>query len=240
MGKKFKRLRSNPAILGWIALLLFIYKLLAEIDTFKSVVQDMSSVWNFLSTPWGMLTLLVIGLGFIFYSVLKKPKNSDLPVVLPQEVAPKRTSDWLLQVLAFNQENIYTAVKGHIVQWRFYEINKLEPHFEFAAELINTSIFTLHFLGVSGFIKIDRNECQMPPKASERWSIMQGETFTVIIKQPVSPDMQKRIKEANTKKEQMMFELGNLELNMETTTEGFKGLKPRITFVSQAMVPEPM
>lgn len=210
------------------------------------------------SLGWSPNTWLGIGILVFFVVVLvlearriqwvsnRKPKQKKTPegamasVVSPQEVALKRTSDWLPQVLAFNQGNIYTAVKGRIVQWRFNEINKLEPYFEFDVELINTSIFTLHFLGVSGFIKIDGNKCQMHPKASERWSIIQGEMFTVTIEQPVSPDMQKRIKEANIKKEQMTFELGNLELNMETTTEGFKSLKPRIKLGTRVMVPEPM
>ena len=210
------------------------------------------------SLGWSPNTWLGIGISVFFVVVLvlearriqwvsnRKPKQKKTPggaivsVVSPQEVALKRTSSWLLQVLAFNQKNIYTAVQGRIALWRFYGINTLEPYFEFAVELINTSIFTLHFLGVSGFIKIDGNKCQLPPKASERWSIIQGEKFTGIIEQPVAPDMQKRIKEANIKKEQMTFELGNLELNMETTTEGFKDLKPRITLGSPEIVPEPM
>lgn len=235
--EKIKRLRSNPAILGWITLLVFIWKVLGGIDTLKSVVQDMSNVWDFLSTPLGMLALLVVGLGLVFYSVFKPVKliENKHAVLSPQEVALKRESDWLLEVLAFNQRHIYEAVRGRIARWNFSGLTILEdPYFEIHFQLFNTSIFTLDFKGVEGEIKIEGITCRTKPTAnSPQRAITQGQDFYVIVTQAVLPEMAKKILDAANKKEKLNFDLSQLELSIETTTKNYEGLKPRIKFQNQ-------
>ncbi len=95
---KIDRLRSKPAITGWISIAVLIWKILGEIDTFNSVVQNMSTVWNFLSTPVGMLVLLLVGLGLIAYSVFrheakKVEENKTEPRVLAEEGNMSRLLD---------------------------------------------------------------------------------------------------------------------------------------------------
>lgn len=225
MRRKFERLRSNPAVLGWIVIIMFIWKVIETLDTLNAVVQYMNIVWEFFSTPIGMLILLAVGLSLIFYAVLKPARKEG------QGKKAENTEDvFLKEVLKSNQAKIYEAIKGRIIGWRFSGINSPDPYFEICLEEINTSIFTIHFLGGSGSLFINGAECQQPPRMNEQWGLEQGKVFEVTVKQGVSKNVADIIQAASNNKQKVKFDLQQFHLCFETTTKGYEGFKPLIKF----------
>ncbi|MFC2065835.1 hypothetical protein ACFLUO_02070 [Chloroflexota bacterium] len=106
---KIDRFRSKPAITGWIAIAILIWKILGEIDTLNSVVQNMSTVWDFLSTPVGMLVLLLVGLGLIAFSVLRREaKKVEDDTVKPKVLTQDETVSRLLDIAEKQRDNPIT------------------------------------------------------------------------------------------------------------------------------------
>jgi len=145
----------------------------------------------------------------------------------------QKTPSFLENVLAFNQQKVYEAVKGKIVKWNFSALKVAEgPYFEIHLSFVNTSIFTLDIKGLDGTIKVDGVPCFTKPTANvPQNSIIQGQEFYVIITQGVLPEMAKKILKLNDASP-IRFDLSQLELVIETTTKGYEGLKPRIKFES--------
>lgn len=170
--------------------------------------------------------------GFKFRSPITR--REVVSMLSSQEVAHKRTSDWLLEVLAFNQQHIYEAVQGSILRWNFSGLKVTEdPFFEVHFRLFNTSIFDLDFKGVDGDIKVGGIPCRTPLTAnSPQRKIIQGQDFYVIVTQGVLSGMASKILEAGNNKEKLKFDLSQLTLNIETVTKGYEGLKPNIKFDS--------
>ncbi len=219
----------------------------AVMDAANTAVQWF---WRVSSFGWSPNTWLGIGVVVFFIVMLilvgrrmswvnnrepKKGKTPDLPAVSPQEVALNGTSDWMLEVLAFNQQHVYTAVKGSIVRWDFSGLKILEgPHFDIHLTLINTSIFTLDLKGVEGTIKVEGIPCYTKPIANTpQTHIVQQQEFYVVVTQPVLREMSEKILAASDNRQKINFDLNQLELDLQTTTKNYEGLKPRLKFETQ-------
>lgn len=104
MRKRINRLRSKPAIIGWGSFAVFIWKILENLDTLKGVVENMNAVWNFLSTPIGMLVLLLVGFVILGYLVLrpeKKAEKANASIDSNQDMIEPLTTEQVATRLAF-------------------------------------------------------------------------------------------------------------------------------------------
>ena len=72
MVQRLKRLYSPAAIPSWIIIL---WKITEALDTMSSIVDWISPVWKFLSSPTGTIVLLAIGFGILIYLVVKPEKK---------------------------------------------------------------------------------------------------------------------------------------------------------------------
>ncbi len=216
------------AFIGVIFLLTLLKKVFSKSNNQKPIEEQLSqkhgaSISNSYST--GNVTAgkgsSNVG-GFIGGIHTGQPVGSE--ALLPQE-----TIDWLQETLIFNQQNIYKALKGRIIGWKFSGINSPDPYFEICLEEINTSIFTIHFIGGSGSLFINGIECLQQPKMNEQWGLEQGKTFEVTLKQGVSKDVADIIRAASNKSN-IKFDLRQFHLHFETTTKGYEGLKPLVRF----------
>ncbi len=214
---------------------------LGVVTMLRAVFKDTVGGWAWYDQLllFGGLFLLMLGiLAFINQRRIKQGKiksdNKSDVLLSPEEIALKNTSDWLLEVLAFNKQHVYKAVQGSILRWNFSGLEVSEgPFFEIHLKFINTSIFTLDFSAVDGEIKVGGVSCFTKPKANvPQRAIIQGQDFYVIVTQGVLPEMAKKILLAGNNKEKLNFDLSGLTLNIETVTKGYEGLKPNIKFDS--------
>ena len=213
---------------------------LGVLPVLRTIFHNFFNGWTFFNQFWFFVGLFLVILGILaaiisYRSKLEtKPKPVDLPQLSPEEIVSKKTSDWLQEVLAFNKNNIPMLVNGCIARWNFVGLKTTgAPFFEVHFQLFNLSIFTLDFNGVGGSINVGKVACTIKPTAnSPQRRILQGTELYVIVTQGVFPEMAKNILQAGADKEKLNFDLSRLTLDIETTTEGFKGLKPYIKFDS--------
>ena len=223
MGKRLQEIREKLGISSGRAIVHLVIAQIA-LQLLWWVLGKMFSNIPEIVIGWGYLAIFIAG---IFAVALYLPKLSPMlsGANKVNNRKEQRTEDvFLKEVLKSNQAKIYEAIKGRITQWDFSGFGKVEPYFEINFEITNSSIFTTHLKGVSGYIKIGVNPLVAPPQVNDIWGIEQGDSVSITLRQPISPQTLAIISIAGKNNIQIKFDLGNLVFEFETTTKGYEGI----------------
>lgn len=201
----FKRLRSKPAIAGWISLAVLIWKALGEFDTLKSVVQNISAVWTFLSTTWGMLILLLVGLGLLFYAEFRRGSKTPSPALGQNTTGAgkKAGNGYNEESLAEQMGNeiqkdrgdLAACVKVYSREVDWHHLGDIDSYFIVAFDVFSSSVFQIDIgKRIEGHLRYEGQEFERTPEVRRPLTNLQrSREARIELRQWVSQSMMNRI-----------------------------------------------
>ncbi len=182
---------------------------------------------------WVISGILILFAGFVSFKAYIWPFFRNIRIV-----REKRPQSWLEQELSSDLQRIHQGMRGRATQWDFSNIYNREPYFEIFVELTNTTIFTFYLKGVSGFMKIVGEKCVNSPHVLPRSNIRRDETEVIRLTQSITPETVKLIQEFGNDNKELNFNLGEVILEIENTTESYEKYRPYMTGGEYNIVPK--
>jgi hypothetical protein len=173
-----------------------------------------------------------------FQSPFRSPIIKTGGLVKPIDEKPESSADWLEEELSSDLNRVQEGIRGRYTKFDFSNIYNREPFFEIFIELNNTTLFTFSLKGVSGLMNVEGQPCVNPPQVLPRYSIKRNEPVTIRLPQSISPETAKLIQNCANKKQEMSFDLKNIQFEFDNETKGYEQHKPRLSGGDYKIIPK--
>jgi len=223
MRQRLKRLYSLQAIPSWIIIL---WKIAEVGDTMSAVIGWLSPAWQFLSSPFGTILLLIIGFGVLIWLVVK-PEGKKTRASIQQSVCvTKVLPSWFEEVIESDKASLGSRIYWREYSWHWDGLKRADSYIELTLTVINATCFPILVAGVSGRFQIMGQECSVPIEKEGKTRISHGSSAGIRIRQWLSPDMMNLIV---LNSEKIEISLKGCQLTIETEVPDEQSEQTRIS-----------